>query len=102
MDIPLKAMIQTQKTEKVMIFFKTRNTSWSARISLAIPGSSTRCRTGYVTETKRSHHQRSSTGKRQIHKRTFPEEKEAKQAQVQNDQISQYCNKLHNFIYLVS
>ena len=34
MDIPLKAMIQTQKTEKVMIFFKTRNTSWSARISL--------------------------------------------------------------------
>ena len=47
MDIPLKAMIQTQKTEKVMIFFKTRNTSWSARISLTIPGSSTRCRTGY-------------------------------------------------------
>ena len=34
MEIPLKAMIQAQKTEKVMIFFKTRNTSWSARISL--------------------------------------------------------------------
>ena len=33
-DIPLKAMIQAQKTEKVMTFFKTRNTSWSARISL--------------------------------------------------------------------
>ena len=33
MEIPLKAMIHAPKTEKMIIFFNTRTTSWSARIA---------------------------------------------------------------------
>ena len=67
-----------------------------------VPNPSTRSGTSQIAETERSHHERDSTGKRQIHKSLFPEEKELKQTQVQDDQVPQSSNRLYYFIYLVS